>query len=338
MNIQIPLARTDLPAAPHVSAGPAPVRRPGSVRRTSSIDATWPEGRRGSVVFDGRARDIRTPAQGSPLEVLAQDRVRAVLSPDRTIREIRSEPPRANIERLIGARGGGKLRSALDDALPDEVAAGSPLSLLIDDFAGASLVLGWAWRRWPSADPSSAPDPALIAARVAKMEGICTGFAAGSTAVTDSTGTYQSFAPVEPLARVDDPAGWHDMPDAPGVTGRRARRIDLWREGDLICIDAMFQDSAAMPEGGRVAVHEYSLQLEANAATGLITRINAQPRVLPYQECPGAIANLDKILGLHLSSLRTAVIERLSGTLGCTHLNDALRSLAETPLLLTHLS
>ena len=43
------------------------------------------------------------------------------------------------------------------------------------------------------------------------------------------------------------------------------------------------------------------------------------------------------IVGTPLGELRTTVLERLSGTRGCTHLNDAMRALAEVPTLLTEL-
>ena len=44
--------------------GPSPLRRPGSVRRTMTLDATWPDGQDGDVIFAGDARDIVTEWQG----------------------------------------------------------------------------------------------------------------------------------------------------------------------------------------------------------------------------------------------------------------------------------
>jgi Protein of unknown function (DUF2889) len=55
------------------------------------------------------------------------------------------------------------------------------------------------------------------------------------------------------------------------------------------------------------------------------------PRVLPYDECPLAVLNVPTLVGLPLSELRTAVLRRLRGPLGCTHLNDMLRALADVP-------
>jgi signal transduction histidine kinase len=59
--------------------------------------------------------------------------------------------------------------------------------------------------------------------------------------------------------------------------------------------------------------------------------------VLPFGECPGAVRNISRLLDSELSQLRQTVLDQLPGTLGCTHLNDALRALAEVPTLVSHL-
>ena len=333
---------TSLPPAPRSSSGHAPVRRPGSVRRTSTIDASWPNNRAQSISFDARARDLLTPADAGSPRVLAWDRVQAELSTDRTIEAITCQPERPGLQQLVGARGGGRLRSALDDALPAEQAAGSPLYLLIDDFAGVSLVAPWALQHWPVAKATAGPlrilDPAARAKRLARMEGVCIGFRAGSTALQDNSGALQSCADVLPLPNPADPSGWHELPVIEGASMRRSRRIDVWRDGDQIHIDAMFQDSASTPSGTRKAVHEYSLEVTADARSLTLTRLHATPRVLPFPECPSAAHNLGRLLGLPLRELRVVVLEQLPKTLGCTHLNDALRALAEVPVMFAALN
>ncbi|MET0577504.1 MAG: hypothetical protein ABW122_02510, partial [Ilumatobacteraceae bacterium] len=47
-------------------AGPAPVRPAWSVRRTSTIDMTWPDGLGQQLRLDGRARDAVTSTPGAP--------------------------------------------------------------------------------------------------------------------------------------------------------------------------------------------------------------------------------------------------------------------------------
>jgi hypothetical protein len=171
------------------------------------------------------------------------------------------------------------------------------------------------------------------------MEGICSGFRPGSTALnpdgTSSPG--QSSTPVADLRNPEDSEGWHAFTDQQGVVGmRRARRIDVWVDG-VIRIDSAFQDSATDPEGGRTAVHEYRLTATADPASLNLLSVEAEPRILPYRECPSAAGNVTRLIGSRLPELREKVLEDLRGTLGCTHLNDALRALAEVPSLVRKL-
>jgi hypothetical protein len=43
------------------------------------------------------------------------------------------------------------------------------------------------------------------------------------------------------------------------------------------------------------------------------------------------------MVGKTLAQLREAVLDELRGVAGCTHLNDALRALADVPVLLRHI-
>ena len=66
-------------------------------------------------------------------------------------------------------------------------------------------------------------------------------------------------------------------------------------------------------------------------------RIHAEPRVLPFVECPSAADNVTRLVGSPIKDFRTSVLAMLNGTDCCTHLNDALRALAEVPVLLDQL-
>ncbi|MBV6756152.1 DUF2889 domain-containing protein [Rhodococcus opacus] len=318
--------------------GPAvatPPRRPGSVRRTSTIDMQWPAGPGTQLRLLGRARDLLTPSAGEPT-VLREDTMSVgVNSATRTIEDIDAYPHRPDVTKMVGARGGGSSRSVLAEAMADEAAAGTPLYLLLDDIAGASLIAGFAYSRWIDREVLL---QAISAAPVRNMEGVCTGFQPGSGALMpdgSSKWNHQVQA-VAPLPRDDDPQGWHQLEDVTGIAMRRARRIDV-HIGDTITIDSMFQDSSTVPAGGRVAVHEYRLTATADPETGELLSIDADPRVLPYDECPLASRNVGKILGTPLSELRSVVLEKFAGTEGCTHLNDAMRALAEVPSLVREL-
>ncbi|MER5628228.1 DUF2889 domain-containing protein [Streptosporangium sp. NPDC002544] len=316
-------------------AGATPARRPGSVRRTASIDMRWPGGRGTRMHLLGRSRDLLTPSDGGPPRVLAEDELRVGVALDRAIEDIEATPPRPSIGALVGARGGGGYRNALDEAMPEERAAGTPLYLLLDDFAGATLISGFAYSQWMT--EWAAPVVGQPAPR-RRMEGICIGFQPGSSALSRDGGVNhtQQVMPVPPLERPDDPLSWHRLEHITEVSTRRARRIDV-RVGEVIEIESMFQDSTTVPAGGRVAVHEYRLEATADPSTGALLSVHADPRVLPYRECPLAATNVQRLVGTPLPELRRVVLDELRGVHGCTHLNDALRALAEVPVLVRSL-
>ncbi len=330
MPQQFPLARQ--------GAGHAPLRRPGSIRRTTSIDSHWPDGQGEPWVMQGRARDFLTPFGDAPPDVLATGQFRILASPRREILAISAEPDHPHLQQLVGVRAGGASRATLAEKLGD--VAGTPLYQLLDDFAGASLVAGWIWSRWTDDWATRAANAQAASAsaggRGSSMADICTGFAAGASSLLpdgapDTVG--QSSAEVGPLEHPDDPLGWHPMPFQQGPQKRRARRIDLWREGGLIKVDAGFQDSGSNPDGGRTAVHEYRVHAEIDAATGILVALQALPLILPYRECPGAAVRATRMIGSKVEDFRSLVPEALASAMGCTHLNDVLRGLADVPLL-----
>ena len=316
------------------------MRIAGSARRTSSIDTSWPQGRAGNMRLVGRARDIVTPRNGGAPILYAEDSFDASLKADRTIVAIEASPPRPALSQLVGSRGGGRLRYALEEVIPEERRKATPLYLILDDISGASLVAPWAWSQW---DPNwlTSTRTGMTESQWQKMlqerEGICTGFAPGSSSldphrISDRTGG----TPAPDLRHPEDPEGWHPFTIQNAVGMRRARRIDV-RLDNIIVIDAAFQDSAATPDGTRTALHEYQLAATADPDSLRLLSIEAIPRVLPFSECPGAALNISRLLGAELPQLRQAVLDELPGTLGCTHLNDALRALAEVPALVNHL-
>jgi hypothetical protein len=312
-------------------AGPPP-RRPGSVRRTASILMTWPDGILNGLRLEGRCRDLLTPLEGEPV-VLAQDSMRALAGMDRTIRSVESWPAAPRLHELEGARAGGSLRARLGDVVPELRAAGTPLYLLLDDLAGASLIAGFVWGLWRERLPELADLPGKLPART--MQGICSGFRPGASSLNaDGTmsGITHQIQVVPPLADPDDGWSWHGLATPPPMAMRRARRIDVWQDGGELRIDAMFRDSAWEPDGVEVAVHEYHLEAEATL-DGVLTAVRADPRVLPFDECPLAARNVDRMVGVALRDFRLEVLARIQDTDCCTHLNDALRSLAEVPVL-----
>ncbi len=95
------------------------------------------------------------PGSTGPVgSVLAAADLRVHTGLDRGITSIASDPAHAGLERLIGRRGGGGLRAAIAEELPDQVEQGTPLHLLLDDLAGSTLIAGFAMFRWADHLPS----------------------------------------------------------------------------------------------------------------------------------------------------------------------------------------
>lgn len=324
--------------APRSPRGHAPLRRPGSIRRTMSIDVEWPGGPMAPSRFEGRARDILTPVGGGDPVILAEDAITGHFE-ERTILDVESDPPREDLASLAGERAGARLRTALDRVLHAEKNSGAPLYLLLDDLAGASLVCRWGWASWYPDHQRQLREPDG-GFQISDMAGVCMGFRPGSRALVPMQERKEGFKPnstqVLPLVNPDDPAGWHELPvdaqDRPHF--RRARLIDIWREGGLVHVESIFQDSSSMPGSDlREAIHEYSLHATADVETGTLLTLDATPGTLPHAECLAAPANIRTLLNTPMADLRGTVLERLRKTAGCTHLNDMVRSLAEAPVL-----
>ena len=333
-----------LPPPPRETANPAPQRQADSVRRTCSIDVSWPDGPESDRLFIGRARDLLTPKSGGAGTVIGEASMRATMKEDKTIASISADPAPPNLGALVGQRAGGHLRVVLHEKMPELIEQAAPLYLPLDDLSGTALVSAFAWSQWY-------PDWAnKIRERFSDAEfeklmtnriDICWGLAEGNSGVQPG-GPPNSVADADAgdLRNPADPEGWHMLSDNEGPGFRRARRIDVTRDpatGHLI-VDSSFQDSARQKDGGRVAIHEYNLGAVVDPDTLQIMKLEPEARILPFPECPGAVHNTQRLVGASISDIREEVLMHLRGTHGCTHLNDALRALAEVPMLARHLA
>lgn len=327
-----PLPRHDA-AVSRPSAFAAP-RRAGSIRRSTALDATWPDGPHGPIAVWGRGHDLVTPAAGREIAVLDETQLRLTFA-RRIITAIDAMPQRPSLTRFVGAGAGGQLRRLLAEVAQEQRFTGSPFYLLLDDFPGLSLVCHWAQTRWAGGDPS-APEGAPPQEKRDRVS-VCIGYRVGSAAlIAEASGEPPNSTAIVERIGARDPVDW-PLPTAPdGAHFRRARRIDVWREHGLVSIDAAFQDSAAEPGGGRRAIHEYSLSARADAA-GILLSVDATPTSLPYAECAAATVNIAALVGIPIAELRTTVPRVLRRAAGCTHLNDALRALADVPEMLSAL-
>ena len=167
----------------------------------------------------------------------------------------------------------------------------------------------------------------------------CAGFATGGLLLT----SFEAGDPVivtgpeaPDLDHGDDSWAWHNVAPLPRHAMRRRRRIDVYRgeSPSRVGIDAMFRDTYVRIDGVETIIHEYTLAAEVDTDSGVIVESVATPRVLPWQECPGAVASAARITGMALQELHFRVRQELSGTSTCTHLNDLLRSIADAEALI----
>ena len=316
-----------------------PPRRNGSIRRTTTVDACYPEGPGGPLFLDGRGRDLLTAATGS--SVLAAEAtvgVRVEFGNGPVVASIDTHP-HIDVSRLLGRLASTGFRAAVDTET--SAVAGTLLYLLLDEIPGATLVGGYsimdAVRRGDLEGTDVAqrrpPGPPL------QFPDLCAGWQTGGvimTSIADQGAVPQVTGPVAP--QIEDPEdrwSWHQAPPL-GTDGmRRRRRIDVApTEAGTVDIDAFFRDSHMAPDSYETVIHEYSVYAEVDPADNRLISCRSVPRVLPWIECPQAAASASRLAGTPLIGLRHHVRSDLVGPSTCTHLNDTLRGLEDVPHLL----
>jgi Protein of unknown function (DUF2889) len=323
-------------------------RRSGSIRRTTNIDTLRPDGVRADSVVDARARDLRTNLDGTS-DVVAEATLHARISPTRELLSLSTSPEIPALQGLLGASVGPGFRSRVNRIVTDGCEDGSLLYLLLDDLPGATLVSGYALvraafdegtpfdrsRPVSPAAPATGPFPDFGA-----QDDICAGWAHDGTMlvhVRDTGSLPVTLGPPAPVLEDDgDPLSWHIMADLPPHAVRRRRRLDLLvpPEGEKEhAIDLHFRDSHMDGQGRETIMHEYTMSGVVDLAVGRIGSVSARAHVLPWVECPAALASAQRVDGMDLAALRNRVRKEFVGRSTCTHLNDSLRSLADVTAL-----
>ncbi len=321
----------DVRALPHGPQDPVtatPPRRPGSVRRTTSIDQR--RGEHGAPMeVEARGRDLVTRRDGTAVVRDAGGFV-ATVDPMGTLLAIESDPPEPRLAALVGAHVSRGFRARVDEAVPEHREAGTVLHQLLDDMPMASLISSYGSSREQT-------DFRLPPEAGERLTDLCAGWAAGATMldVMGRTGVFP--IPVGPpapdLSSPDDPLAWHEQPPMERRSVRRRRRLDLL-PGDPLEVDVHFRDSHLGADEPEDVLHEYLLTATVDPATSTVLTSQATARVLPWPECPGAVASAGRIAGQPLAALRALVASDFTGTSTCTHLNDVLRSLAGVAALI----
>jgi hypothetical protein len=248
---------------------------------------------------------------------------RATLSPNQTLRTLALDPGLAGADGLVGLVVRRGFRAAVDALGP----ADTLISLLLCELPVATLLSGYGFLytgqfATPLSDTFIAGLPVDI----------CAGWTRSGAMMVSVRDERTIPTPAGPLAPLDDPGDWHEMPPLAPGSMRRQRLIE--RHGDDVW--AMFRDTYARPDGSLSVLHEYSLEANLEPTPDGRSRVCscvATPRVLPWLECPGAAASAARIAGHPVPALRALVKDDLVGTSTCTHLNDLLASLAQADAL-----
>ena len=314
-----------LPAATRRPQSRTPERPPGSIRRSSHIGvcaaADGPD-----LHVHGAVRDVLSDTEGVGRAVGAAT-IDCVVAPDRAVTSITAEPTEAALSQLVGQVAHKGWRAAAAKV----VDADSPLSSVLDDVPIALLLSSYGALRQGSLD--------LLAVQplMQRMRNLCAGWAEGATPMrTIDAGQPMPLPGVVPAPSDSDNDPLDTEPRLPLVPGevRRTRRLDVSPGPSAVHVEASFRDSWCDQTGAEGVLHEYVLAADLSP-DGTVTSIEAEPRVLPYDECTLAAASPQRLVGLPI----VEVAERVRATAGthtCTHLDDLLRSLTAVPALLRH--
>jgi hypothetical protein len=323
---------------PHDPTGGTPDRVPGSVRRTVTTDMLRPDGMQGPLVLLGRARDLRTHADGRP-EVLAEATMELTVDwlAGWSVTGVRTDPDRPALQAVLGATAGAGFRRRVAQADPE---LPNLLHQLLDDVPVTTLVSGmsWAAEAYRTGEVRTGTSGRAMFGR-----DNCAGYVSGGTVMsrTDDSADGGGVPPLPtgPFAlplTTDDPSAWHDLPELPPHGMRRARRTDVL-PGPRPRIDVFYRDSWMRPDGVQTVIHEYTVDAEVDPERNELASCRATPRALPWLECPSAAASAERLAGVSLDGLRRHVRRTFAGPSTCTHLNDTLRSLEDVPALLAQL-
>ncbi|WP_083175179.1 DUF2889 domain-containing protein [Mycobacterium scrofulaceum] len=310
-----------------------PPRRPRSARRTTSIDMTRDEGSLDPVYLSGRARDLWTAGDETATELGSATLSATIELVARVVRHVEVTPAVAAMSRLAGAPAMSGFRAAADKVAPELRQARDLRYTLLDDVPVATLISGHAL------SASNLLGDVAKSGYYLPVADQCAGFATGGLLMTSFEAGDPVIVTGPPAPDLDhdgDPWAWHAMSPLPIHGMRRRRRIDV-HQGESpsrVGIDAMFRDTYVRSDGVETIIHEYTLDAVVDTETGVIVDSRATPRVLPWQECPGAVASAARITGMTLQELHFRVRRELHGTSTCTHLNDLLRSMADAEALI----
>ena len=134
----------ELLPGPHNPLQATPKPAPRSMRRTWSIDITFPGGLEAGVVADVRGRDLRTDADGKPTVVDALAVTLGIDPATGTIVSVDATRESAPLDALQGVCIRGGFGRRLGELFAEDLARRSLRFGTLEDLGGAQLVSGYA--------------------------------------------------------------------------------------------------------------------------------------------------------------------------------------------------
>ncbi|TFV88823.1 DUF2889 domain-containing protein [Blastococcus sp. CT_GayMR16] len=307
---------------------PAPAT-PGARREVSIVIAPQDAWTSGTEVR-ARARDVVRGGNAStstrePVEIAVRTDASGVLEDVR----IPAAPQRGEALRGRAVRGGFRAGlSALDGLDPTSPEAG-----LLDDLPTVRLISGYALMM--EAEESPAPPTGQ---RRAPLVGICSGWRADGVAVQRAMAEVPllgAAATTPPLESVTgSPEAFLEEEALAPRTMRRRRVLEIAPAADGGWdVFAYLRDSHVDRAGIEHGLHEYVVTATAGRGDLRLRSVVAEPRTLPFRDCPLASPNVDRLIGMPAGEAGSGVVDRLPGAAGCTHLNDLLRTFRFLPRL-----
>ncbi|MCB1282794.1 MAG: DUF2889 domain-containing protein [Microthrixaceae bacterium] len=321
-----------------------PVLAPGWTRWTFHADSSSPNGLGSAPVrCEAVARSVRIDTDRQPVVEATVTLSAETDAMARTLSAISvhdSGAPNGALElsALVGHSTAGGFRARLDSALRQVGGCSALAMFLLDDLPGITLVGGYAEQY----EDSRTGVDAISEIFASNPEAIdfqadtCAGWAEEATLISSLRNDGEMLTPVGPpapalwtTAHTQAPqatGSWHPIPPLSANTTRRVRRIDLGPDdGGERRFETHFRDSHADFGTTERVLHEYLVR--GTLRDGVIADLDAEARVLPWMECPSALASAQRCVGQRVGELRSLVRHDFRGTSTCTHLNDTIRSL-----------
>jgi len=290
----------------------APELAPGATRRMTTIDVRWPGEERWASAHGADLVDGKDDVTGAlELKVASDGAVRWL------------EVTGRRVSGLDGASATRRFRDAAAVVFPAERRGRTVLWTILDDLPAIVAVAMYG-------RVANGYTPPWVRRGGPKKVDVCAGWRGDGSFVRQSVANGHQMLTIGPPA----PPAVSRAPSPEPLTIRRHRRLDV-RSGDPVVLDAFYRDTYTDATGTETVVHEYSMDVTVDPGTTTVASVDVHVGMLPYVECPLALASAQSAVGQPLATLRDVLKETLVGTSTCTHLTNMLRSLEDAvPLLL----